>query len=140
MVNSGWGSGDFFFFFLLQKLPFKYQETGPDKPKAQSFMSSTVVLERTCMFSLHIEIIIVFGLGAEQKRTGRGEQESLDATVGLCLLSPPPNHSGQQGLMLHFIPGTLRRHSLSKSPMLTGKYHRVQMASSPVCAPVRSEI
>lgn len=95
-------------------------------------MSSTVILGRTCKFPLHTEKTIFFELEAELKRIEKGEQESLDKTMGLCLLSPPPNNSGQKGLVLHFIRGTLRSHSLSKYPVLTGNHHTVQMALPPV--------
>lgn len=79
-------------------------------------MSSTVILGRTCKFPFHTENTIFFELAAELKRMEKGEQESLDETVGLCLLSPPPNNSGQKGLVLHFICGTLDKTQPSKAP------------------------
>ena len=103
------------FFFLIQETS---QEPEPDEPKVQ-FMPSTVELERTCEFPLHTENIILFELGAKLKKIGKEEQESLGATVGFCFLFPPPNNSRQRGFMLQFIPGTLRRHSLSKYAVST---------------------
>lgn len=81
-----------------------------------------------------------FGAWSRTEEDWERRAREFRCHCGALFAVPTSKQSWTEGLMLRFIPGTLRRHSLSKYPMLTGKCHRVQTASSPVYAPVRSEI